>query len=632
MELNIEKDLCDIDEQPITIGRCLSWVHQNYFSANAIKRRFPIIQWLPGYELNEFKGDLVAGLTVGSTLIPQAIAYAQVANLPLTYGLYSSIFSAFAYAIFGSCKDCNGGPNVVQVMIIAPYVAAIGIYVAPLLAFIAGVVEIVIGLARLDFMLDFVSFPVNLGFTNAACLSVAVSQFPGFFGISKRDSKSSSGLMTLVNLCRSLEELSTSDTILGCLCIICIFVLKFTGDYAKTWNVNKNTIEEQAPGREQQRHNIFRRLRRVMRIKKTAFMKEFLILLATAKLLITLVICSIIAYYFRFSHAFKLTEYVTPGLPTFQLPRFFANFNRTEKGKVVDVAENFGDLLQTLTPVWFVIPLVTSFATAVIQKALSQSTQNPVPERLRKTIGVKDLDSSQEILTIGIANILGSCINSFPIAASLSRSIIAHTSGVKTQFANVIIGFVVLVTLSPSISSAFHYIPVTTLSSIVICANLVFITPKDFLFLYRTSLIDVILYLITFILTFTVGLPAGLLTGIVLHIVVLLAKSVRPRIQTQIMHTPNEEGNHEFGYPYVVVKPTQSIHFPAVDYLQSLIIESFSNLSELENRNIYEEDEQMNNVTKLVVVIDGQHIFHTDATFLKSFKDFVLTLKPLGFK
>lgn len=72
-------------------------------------KRVPILNWLPNYNTEDAVGDLVAGLTVGLTVIPQALAYAGIANLPAAYGLYGSFLGCFVYIFLGSCKDVPMG-------------------------------------------------------------------------------------------------------------------------------------------------------------------------------------------------------------------------------------------------------------------------------------------------------------------------------------------------------------------------------------------------------------------------------------------------------------------------------------------------------------------------------------------
>ena len=81
-----------------------------------IKKKAPIITWLPNYTADFAISDVIAGVTVGLTVIPQGIAYATVANLPPQYGLYSAFMGCFMYCIFGSVKDITIGPTAIMVL------------------------------------------------------------------------------------------------------------------------------------------------------------------------------------------------------------------------------------------------------------------------------------------------------------------------------------------------------------------------------------------------------------------------------------------------------------------------------------------------------------------------------------
>ena len=80
-------------------------------SSGALKKRIPILDWLPKYKQDYLLADFVAGLTVGLTAIPQGIAYAVVAGLEPQYGLYAGFMGCFVYMFFGSCKDVTIGEN-----------------------------------------------------------------------------------------------------------------------------------------------------------------------------------------------------------------------------------------------------------------------------------------------------------------------------------------------------------------------------------------------------------------------------------------------------------------------------------------------------------------------------------------
>ncbi|XP_037899592.1 sodium-independent sulfate anion transporter-like, partial [Glossina fuscipes] len=81
-----------------------------------MKNVFPVLVWLPKYNSKFLMSDFVAGLTVGLTAIPQAIAYATVAGLLPQYGLYSAFMGCFVYIIFGTCKDITVGPTAITAL------------------------------------------------------------------------------------------------------------------------------------------------------------------------------------------------------------------------------------------------------------------------------------------------------------------------------------------------------------------------------------------------------------------------------------------------------------------------------------------------------------------------------------
>lgn len=80
-------------------------------TSGTVKKRLPVLEWLPKYRREDLLADFVAGLTVGLTAIPQGIAYAVVAGLEPQYGLYSGFMGCFVYLLFGSCKDVTIGES-----------------------------------------------------------------------------------------------------------------------------------------------------------------------------------------------------------------------------------------------------------------------------------------------------------------------------------------------------------------------------------------------------------------------------------------------------------------------------------------------------------------------------------------
>ena len=151
---------------------------------------FPFFIWFRNYTIQSLRVDAVSGLTVALVLIPQSMAYAQLAGLPPYYGLYASFLPPMIAALFGSSRQLATGPvAVVSLMTSASLepLATAGsqgyVAYAIMLAFMVGAFQFSLGVLRLGLVVDFLSHPVVNGFTNAAALIIASSQLSKMFGV-----------------------------------------------------------------------------------------------------------------------------------------------------------------------------------------------------------------------------------------------------------------------------------------------------------------------------------------------------------------------------------------------------------------------------------------------------------------
>ena len=160
-----------------------------------IAKFLPFLAWI--HEIKDkdiLKADLVAGLTVALVLVPQSMAYAQLAGLAPQYGLYASFLPVMIAALMGSSRQLGTGPVAVVSLLTA---AAIPTIIPPgadmvtyaayasLLAFLVGIFQFALGALKLGFVINFLSHPVVVGFTNAAAIIIGTSQLNKVFGVSK---------------------------------------------------------------------------------------------------------------------------------------------------------------------------------------------------------------------------------------------------------------------------------------------------------------------------------------------------------------------------------------------------------------------------------------------------------------
>lgn len=155
-----------------------------------LKRLLPILDWLPQYKKAYLKGDISAGLTVGIMLIPQGMAYAYIAGLPPVYGLYAALVPQIIYAFLGTSRQLAVGPVAMDSLLVASGVSLIAatgsteyITLAVLLAFMMGALQLLFGILRLGFLVNFLSRPVISGFTSAAALIIGLNQLKHLLGV-----------------------------------------------------------------------------------------------------------------------------------------------------------------------------------------------------------------------------------------------------------------------------------------------------------------------------------------------------------------------------------------------------------------------------------------------------------------
>nr|CAD7431629.1 unnamed protein product [Timema monikensis] len=584
-------------------------------------KRIPVLTWLPQYNLSVAASDLVAGFTVGLTVIPQAIAYANVAGLPPQYGLYSSFMACFVYTIFGSCKDSPVGPTAIAAILTRENLHGLGPEFAVLMCFLCGCVVMLMGILQLGFLIDFISGPVSVGFTSAAAIIIATTQIKDLLGLSFPGSKF---LDVWEQLFEHISETRLWDTLLGFACMAILLLLRrwvYPSDHILGfacmaillllgWVYPSDHILGFA------RVAILLLLRKAKDIpvgpadtnKRTTLQKvlgQMLWLISTGRNILVVVVCAVMAYTFKLHDVepFLLTGYVKPGLPPFQPPPFTATVGNT--------TYSFLDMTSSLGSALFVVPLLAILENVALAKVFSDG---------------RAIDATQEMLAIGACNILSSFVSSMPVSGALSRGAVNHASGVATTFGGIYTGILVILSLY-LFTPYFAYIPKASLAAVIVAAVVFMVEFHVVKPMWRTKSepgcnfgsvfrsfmeLDLIPAIATFLSCLFIRLELGIVIGIGINILFLLYASARPSVHV-------EKVTSSSGCEYLLITPDRSLVFPSVEYVRNLVTKAGM--------------KEGSSCTP--VVIDSRHIQGADFTAAKGIKslieDFVKRNQPILF-
>jgi len=200
---------------------------------------FPIFQWLPNYKKSYLTGDVIAGLTIGIMLIPQGMAYAMIAGLPPVFGLYASLTPQIIYAIMGTSKQLAVGPVAMDSLLVASGLGALSlsgideyISMAIFLSLFMGSIQLLLGVLKMGFLVNFLSKPVISGFTSGAAIIIGLSQLKHLLGIDITRSNQVHKL--LINAFENISLTNIYALSIGIFSIILIKVIKkYNKKYSK---------------------------------------------------------------------------------------------------------------------------------------------------------------------------------------------------------------------------------------------------------------------------------------------------------------------------------------------------------------------------------------------------------------
>lgn len=482
-----------------------------------LRRYLPILEWGAKYSRQTFANDLIVGAMVTMMLIPQSLAYAQLAGLPAEVGLYASIAPLLLYAIFGTSRTLAVGPVAVASLMTAAAVAPLAAQGTPeylgaaiALAMVSGLMLIVMGLLRLGFLANFLSHPVIAGFITASGIQIAAGQLAPVLGI---HAEGETLLDLLISLGRSIGEIHLYTAAIGLAALVFLFWV---------------------------RSNLQPLLQRLGLGSRTAGM------LAKAGPVAALVAAIAAVWGLGLAdRGVSIVGAVPKGLPQVAIP-------------APDLA------------LWTTIA-VPALLIAIVGYVESISVAMTLAAKRRQRV-----DPDQELIALGAANVGAAVSGGFPVTGGLARSVVNFEAGAETPAAGAFTAVgIALATLF--LTPLLFFLPKAVLGAIIIAAVLSLV---DLGALKRTwiySKADFAAMAATILVTWVEGIEAGLIVGVALSIFLHLYKTSRPHVAVvgQIpgtTHFRNVERHTVVTDPEILsLRVDESLYFPNARFLEDRI-------------------------------------------------------------
>jgi SulP family sulfate permease len=445
---------------------------------------------------------MIAGITVAVILLPQAIAFSLVAELPPQMGIFAAVVGSIVGAMWGSSDQALTGPtNALSLLVLSALSTGFQpgtsefLVAAGVLAVMVGLFQLIMGLARLGVLINFVSHSVIVGFATGAGFLIAIRQVIPLLGLQVSGSNL---LETILHIIEALPSLHRETAALGIGAIIVLYGLR--------------KINRRIPAA-----------------------------------IIALVGASIVVFLFNLNDAGVAVIGELPASlpPLAKLPVLDLGFiARLSSGALAVGAIG---LVQTL--------------------AISRSISNTTGQRI---------DSNQEFVGQGLANIAVGFFSGYPVAASFAISAVNQNAGAKTPLASLFTSGFVLIALF-TLGSLGAFLPRAALSGVLIVVALGIINKKEIYRIWRGTRGDAVIMLVTFLGTLFLEIAFAVLLGIMLSFALYIMRTSTPRVHNVL---PDKDFKHFLYQPEKPSCPQMAVfdilgdlYFGAVNHVEETILQ-----------------------------------------------------------
>jgi len=476
-------------------------------------------RWLPGYRRDDFAGDLTAGLITAIMLVPQSMAYAMLAGLPPTAGLYASILPLILYGLFGSSRTLAVGPVAIASLMTATSLVDVTartgvgpVEAALTLALLSGGMYVALGMARLGFLVNFMSHHVIAGFTSAAALVIGFSQLKHLLALDLPRTHRID--QTLVNAVEAWPDVNVATLLIGLAAIALLLALR--GPLPRLLGgigVPAGVVD---------------------RIAK-----------AGPLLVVGLAIAAVAGFGLA-GNGVAIVGEIPAGLPPLDLPPLHPT------------------LVRELLPAAALITFIGYLESISVAKALASKRRQKV-------------DANQELIGLGAANLAAGVSGGYPVAGGFGRSVVNFSAGARTPLASIMTALLVGLTLL-LLTPLLHDLPRAALAAIIIVAVSGLVDVASLRQAWRYNRADAVAMLLTFAAVLWLGVEEGILIGIAAALALHLWRSSRPHIAIVGRLGDSEHFRNVLRYevttlPHLLlVRVDESLYFANAAYLEDFLL------------------------------------------------------------
>jgi SulP family sulfate permease len=485
----------------------------------------PFLNWFSDYKRKDFVGDLIAGITVATMLVPQSMAYALLAGVSPIVGLYASILPVLIYGLMGSSGVLTLGPTAITSVMVLSSLGALETPGTPeylvltiTLAFALGIVFLLMGLLRVGFIVNLLSRPVLAGYVNAAAVIIILSQIKNLLGLDLE--RTSRAHELLLGPLQNLGQTNWVTLVIGATCLgLLLFFRSMLGNLLKRLRLNDVVVF------------VITRSGPLVVVMGSTLLVYSLNLIDRANV--------------------QTIGAVPSGLPQLGVPAF----NLEHMPSIV-----FG---------------AVAIAFVGFMEGISTA----------KTLTGKDRQDrrrvrpNQEMIAMGVSNIASSISGGLPVTTSISRSAVNYTAGAQTGLSSVIAAGVVALAVTV-LAPLFQWLPQAALAAIIVMSVVNLVDPQAVSRFRKYSKGEPIPFLVTFLGTFLFSIEVGIAGGIAASAAIHLYRTTRPgisavgRIPGTNEYKPSRYYDTEIIPEVLVMRIDESLYFANAEYLDQVIRES----------------------------------------------------------